>query len=355
MIYAIDKTLHRESNMELLRIIAMMLVLGVHFCGAALSLPEHNGNLGLLSVGDWWKLIVESITIIGVDMFVLISGYFGIKTRWSGVWKFTLQVAFYSVGIYFVGLLIGIWTMNWTTILRSMMIYTETYYWFVPAYLGLMLIAPLLNAAIGAMSKRTYSLVLPVLMAVTFYGGWVCDMKFSNDGYSTVNFCLLYLIARYIRLYVPGHCRTERRLRCAYAIAYVVMLLGIFATSVFTSIAFAYNSPFVIGAAVALLLLFSTMRFQSRIVNIVASSAFSVYLIHMHPLLWIRLKNLIISVAAEMDYVIFGVWCIVVMVAIFLACVLIDQIRIYLLRPLTDVLSSLCESATDRLCRLLRL
>lgn len=350
-----NKIRHRESNMELLRIIAMMLVLGVHFCGAALSLPDHKGNPELLSEGDWWKLVVESVTIIGVDLFVLISGYFGIKTSWSGIWKFSLQVVFYSVGIYFVGLLLGIWTMNWATILHSMMIYTKTYYWFVPAYFGLMLIAPLLNAAIGAMSRRTYTLLLIALMVATFYGGWVCDMKFSNDGYSTVNFVLLYLIARYIRLYFPRHCSTERSLRCLYVIAFVLLLSGIFATSVFTSIAFAYNSPFVVGASVALLLFFSTLRFQSRVVNMTAASAFSVYLIHMHPLLWIRLKNLIISAAAEMDYAMFGVWCIVLMTAIFLACVLIDQVRIYLLRPLTDVLSLLCEKATDRLCRLLRL
>ena len=180
-------------------------------------------------------------------------------------------------------------------------------------------------------------------------------MKFSNDGYSTVNFVLLYLIARYIRLYLPRHCSTERKLRCLYVAIFVLLLSGIFVTSVFTSIAFAYNSPFVIGASVALLLLFSTLRFQSRIVNMVAASAFSVYLIHMHPLLWIRLKNLIVSSAAEMDYAMFGVWCIALMVAIFLACVLIDQIRIYLLRPLADVLSLLCEKTIDRLCRLLRL
>ena len=70
MTTVINKIRHRESNMELLRIIAMMLVLGVHFCGAALSLPDHKGNPELLSEGDWWKLVVESITIIGVDLFV---------------------------------------------------------------------------------------------------------------------------------------------------------------------------------------------------------------------------------------------------------------------------------------------
>lgn len=349
------KIRHRESNMELLRIIAMMLVLGVHFCGAALSLPEHKGNPELLSEGDWWKLVVESVTIIGVDLFVLISGYFGIKTSWSGIWKFSLQVVFYSVGIYFFGLLIGIWTMDWSIVLRSMMIYTKTYYWFVPAYFGLMLIAPLLNAAIAAMLRRTYTLLLIGLSVATFYGGWICDMKFSNDGYSTVNFVLLYLIARYIRLYLPSHSLSERKLRCYYVVAFLLLLLGIFATSVFTSIAFAYNSPFVVGASVALLLFFSTLRFQSRVVNMTAASAFSVYLIHMHPLLWIRLKNLIISAAAEMDYAMFGLWCVAVMIAIFIICVLIDQIRIYLLRPLADVLSLLCEKMTDRLCRLLRL
>ena len=100
MLSIITANASRRSNMELLRIIAMMLVVIVHMCGAALGLPAPKGDIASITSSDWWKLSVESISIIGVNIFVLISGYFGINTRWQTFWRFSLQCLFYSVGIY---------------------------------------------------------------------------------------------------------------------------------------------------------------------------------------------------------------------------------------------------------------
>lgn len=345
----------RESNMELLRILAMLLVLGVHFCGAALSLPNHNGNPLALSQGDWWKLIVESVTIIGVNIFVLISGWFGIKTRWQGLWRFTLQTVFYSSGVFCVFWLLGYWNFNADEMIRSLSIYTRTYYWFVPAYFGLMLLAPLLNVAIEAMTRRTYTLLLSALAIVTFYAGWIHGLPFSDGGYSTANFILLYLIARYIRIYLPQLSADSIRLRTIYIALYLLSTISIFLTSLYTDIAFKYNSPFVILAAINVLLLFSTMRFKSRIVNWIATSAFSVYLLHMHPLIWIRIKNAVINAAHDLPYAEFTLWCIGVMTAIFATSVLIDKIRIFLLRPLEEILAAACRKLQNFLLRLCKL
>ena len=205
MLSIITANASRRSNMELLRIIAMMLVVIVHMCGAALGLPAPKGDIASITSSDWWKLSVESISIIGVNIFVLISGYFGINTRWQTFWRFSLQCLFYSVGIYLVGWLIGIWQLDWNVILRSSHIYTESYYWFVLAYFGLLIIAPLLNAAIRQLSQHQYLLLLIAVAIVTIYGGWWCRLPFSDRGYSTYNFAFLYLIARYIAIYIPSH------------------------------------------------------------------------------------------------------------------------------------------------------
>lgn len=71
----------RLSNMELLRIISMLMVLAVHFDGASLGLPQLSGNVDRMNGRRAWQLATESITIIGVNCFTLLSGYFGIKRQ----------------------------------------------------------------------------------------------------------------------------------------------------------------------------------------------------------------------------------------------------------------------------------
>lgn len=75
--------MQRQSNIELLRIVSMLLILIVHIDGASLGLPQPMGDITSITTRDWWRLIVESISIIGVNCFVLILGYFGIRASWK--------------------------------------------------------------------------------------------------------------------------------------------------------------------------------------------------------------------------------------------------------------------------------
>ena len=62
----------RQSNIEFLRILSMMAVITVHLDGASLGLPTP-GSLGGTSASDAWRIAVESITIVGVNCFTVIS------------------------------------------------------------------------------------------------------------------------------------------------------------------------------------------------------------------------------------------------------------------------------------------
>lgn len=87
----------RQSNIELLRIVAMLAVIAVHLDGASLGLPHPVYDMSSLCARDWWRLFVEAITIVGVNCFTLISGYFGIRSSVRGFAVFSLQCIFYSV------------------------------------------------------------------------------------------------------------------------------------------------------------------------------------------------------------------------------------------------------------------
>lgn len=109
----------RQSNIELLRIVSMMTVILVHLDGATLGLPLPSG-LSATNGPDIWKLVVESVTIIGVNCFTLISGYFGIRASVGGLLRLTAVCIFYSVGLYslaaasgIVGWSFGSWIESW--------------------------------------------------------------------------------------------------------------------------------------------------------------------------------------------------------------------------------------------------
>lgn len=68
----------RNSAIEMLRILSMMMVLMVHFVGATFGLPTRE-QLYALDSGVLWKDVLESLSIVGVNCFVLISGYYGIR------------------------------------------------------------------------------------------------------------------------------------------------------------------------------------------------------------------------------------------------------------------------------------
>jgi hypothetical protein len=241
--------------------------------------------------------------------------------------------------------------LDWNVILRSSHIYTESYYWFVPAYFGLLIIAPILNAAIRQLSQHQYLLLLIAAAIVIIYGGWWCRLPFSDRGYSTYNFAFLYLIARYIAIYIPSHSTPSLRLRLNFITAYLLFTVGIFVTSLYIDNAFHYNSPLVIGAALSLTLLFTTFSFQSVVINLIAASSFSIYLIHMHPLLWIRLKNAVKAAASAYDNPAFALWCVAVILTMLIACPLIDKILTILIRPLSDILTATSTKLTHLITR----
>ena len=89
--------IQRQSNMELLRIVAMLAVIAVHLDGASLGLPSPQANISLLSRDDWWRLAMEAVTIVGVNCFSLFSGYFGIRTSFKGFTIFSIWCLVYCV------------------------------------------------------------------------------------------------------------------------------------------------------------------------------------------------------------------------------------------------------------------
>ena len=95
--------------------------------------------------------------------------------------------------------------------------------------------------------------------------------------------------------------------------------------------AYAYNSPAVVVASVACFGIFRNMNFTSRIINIVASGTFAVYLVHKNPAIWGGgLKPLVRSVAGTHSGIEFFLICAAIAMLFFIIPVVIDLMRVRL-------------------------
>lgn len=324
--------MQRQSNIELFRIISMLLILVVHLDGASLGLPAPMGDIASTTARDWWRLIVESFSIIGVNCFVLISGYFGIRASWKGFVRYSLYCLFYSVAIYCI-VAMGIkGNWSWEGLAESFMIYTHTDLWFVPAYLGLFLLAPFLNKSAESLSLKQFSLYLGALIAFNIYAGWCWGGRFNPTGYTILHLVMIYLIGRYINRFMP-----QIKYLGVYAtLIWILSTTLILISSLFlkSTVAFAYNSPFVILASISFFMMFKSMTFSSKAINYCATSAFAVYLVHKNPLVWIDFSKWIKEMWNELSLPTFTLLVIALSLGIFYACVAIDQSRRSLMRLL---------------------
>lgn len=273
----------RNSNIELLRIICMLMVVILHF-------NNHGANNGIVNMPSaltsrlWGGFIVESFCIVAVNCFVLISGFFAIKLKFKSILKFYLQC--FIIGLFSYLLYTCIHPEAWSIklVFEHFLAFTHNGWWFVVSYLGLMLLSPLLNRAIEGLSKKHMITIIALFALIVIYLGWYQGQIDTQSGCSILNFIFLYLIGRFIGMHIPLITLQQHRWKWLFGYILACGMLCIlvwirYAFSLPVRYIFDYGHPIVIIEAILLFLFFASLSFHSKIVNWLASSVFAAYLI----------------------------------------------------------------------------
>ena len=280
--------IQRKTNIELLRIVAMFMVVLLH-CN---TFGKNLQNTDSLTANWFGVYLLESLSIVAVNCYVLISGYFLVTSefKWRKIFSICFQVLFYSILFYVtIGLMYG-WGSKFTMIWSLLPILTRSY-WFATTYVALYAISPFLNIAIKSMSKIQMQSCLVVLLAI--FCLWPSMLPFASsidatNGYGVIWFVTLYFVAAYLRIYQPY--KNIRRSYCI-GIYLAVVLLSMLSWTISQKITFPYTQVFqryngcgTFVASVALFLWFMLINIKNIRINkaIVAMSGltFGVYLIH---------------------------------------------------------------------------
>lgn len=329
----------RQSNIELLRIISMILILAHHF-------SLHGGFEVLessLSLNRFWIQFLQLGGKIGVDIFIIISGYFLIysqKIKLSKVLKLWFQLFFYSVLIYIIFILTGVETISMNGIIKNIFPVIFTRWWFASTYFVLYLLSPYLNKLLISLSKVEYQKLLIVL---TFF--WCIIPTFTAANFQSnvlIWFIYLYTLAGYIRLYGILKYLSNKWLIIVAIVSYLATYLSavifdilgtkIFVFSTHSTYFFGMQKLPILMISVFIFLIFLRVNIGSiKLINIISSATFGVYLIHdneyVREFLWHTLfKN--VSHATSNNLISYSI---LVIILVYIACTIIELLRIYLI------------------------
>lgn len=288
----------RNSNIELLRIISMIVIIAHHFELYTEYRTTSNINLIIYSLGN-----------LGVNIFVIISGYFLITSKFSikKLLKLWLQIIFYSIGIMLILNVLHITNTTPKQFIKSFLPVTYGNYWFASTYVILYLIYPYLNKLVNNISKITYRnllVILAFIFSILYSIMYKSSNLISGVGGELVWFVFLYLLAGYIRLYGIKFLENKKRniiLTIVFTLLYFTLLcvsqyiyskfgrLGHIATYYMKM-----NSIFLLAIGIGTFYIFKNMNpRQSKIVNSIAGVTFAVYLIHEHELFRMPIWNFV--------------------------------------------------------------
>ena len=331
----------RHSNIELLRIISMFLVLIVHADFWSLGRPTSL-DMQITPLASYTRFFIESLAIVCVNIFVLISGWFGINPSVKSFSKFAFQCLFFLTGHFVVRLVIGESYLNLKGIVRHFCLLSD--YWFIKSYVGLYILAPILNAFVKVANKiQMKSLLIVFFLYQTIYG-WFGAADFFANGYSTMSFMGLYMLGRYLNVY--GKIQTSRPIPpfvwiCIYMtccitntiLAPIISFLNIYS----------YLSPLVILASVSIFLVFSNLKMKTyKIINWIAASCFAIYLFHVDQG---GIGNVFRQTIAAIYSSTSGILCIVeiglFLVGVSVIAIMLDQIRILLWNLISNMIERL--------------
>lgn len=329
-----EKSIKRSRNLgiELLRIAAMLFIVASHYSihGATtvrtMPITVNKFLLQCVCVGD-----------LGVDIFMFISGYCGVK----GSFKFkkllllVTQVLFYSITFSFIFLDKG--EITYKTFFPT--VFGE--YWFFTAYIIVYLFSPYINKLMNSLNGREASkFIATAMIAWSFVKTFTFGSKLFVSQLSDILF--LYVIGAYFALFVKKEAKSLKNGIILTAVCGIASAGFIAVTDILSQkIEFKHYlgrmmqerwSPLTIGISIGLFLIFSNLnikpnKFNTAVIGNVAGCTFGVYLIHDHPLvrkwLWktvfvnapyINAKRLIVHLALSV-------------LIVFAGCTIVEFIR----------------------------
>lgn len=253
----------------------MLMIIVLHFIGPYTNLDKSFKNYYLIQ-------FIESISIIGVNIFVIISSYFLMdakKVKLRKIVNLLSCVIFYGILFFLIAVTLKIKPFDKMELLYSFVPFLAGRRWFILSYIVLYLISPYLSFMLNKISKKSYRNLIIIL--IIFCSIWPTFMPGGlrlDNGYGLISFVQLFIITGYIkRFYNQTNIKKTTYLTICIISQLIIFLLSLLRI---TDSYWDYNNLFNIISSIALFQFFNKFEVNNKIINKMSTYSFSVFLIH---------------------------------------------------------------------------
>ena len=295
----------RDSNIEFLRIILMILI----------TMSHYSLYTNLTSISKSTSIIVVWGGKVGVELFLIISGYYLTNSNFKikKLIKLWLEVFLYSATIFLILVLTKKVDVKsiYDSILYILPI-SGSKYGFATTYIHVYLLSPFIIKALKSIDKKTFRNMLIVI--ITFYLLCKDILLSSNIEYfeSTFGYIFFFSVGIYIRIYKINFLEKSQKrnifmlfgIMIIYFIkCFVIAKLGelntiqsIICKFINNLLSFSVNSTLTLVVSVLMFYIFRSIPIRyNKVINYFASTSFAVFLFQEHPLLrkiiWEKIFN----------------------------------------------------------------
>lgn len=342
----------RQSNFELLRILCMILIVGIH-----ITTQTEMGGLDISDgISYYYVTMIGSAGRFVCNTFVIIGAWFLVDSdfkpnRAVNLW---LEIFMYALPITIICLLIGCENASITTLIQAFFPVFGRPVWFGAEYICLLFLTPWLNMMLNEQNIRRTKKVVALFGVLIIGCATLFPIEHTTPAFSElVWFCFLYLLTgmyKHNQICI-SHWFEKYGLLC-FLICYL-MLCGAKVVADYIEIGFLrqlyvyyrehYEALPGFMCSIFLFLAFKNWNINYyRPINLISRSTFAVYIIHQTPAFYRYMWNGIFHVNdAVQKHNVIG-YSLIVMVVIFAVCVTVDNIRLFLMEKL------ICKSKTYR-------
>lgn len=320
---------NRNSSFELLRIIAMLTIIAYHYLGHGIGQIADAPPI-LWSVDEICQLLAK----ISNNIFFLLTGWFLCRTHFTFKRLMILfgQILFINWALLIINLVVY-GQRDIVTILKQLFPISSSMNWFISAYFAVYMLGPFIQNAAKyfRINPRKYNIFISALFILFGLIGFITP---STAYYSGIAFGIyIVFIGDYVEFNKDK------------ILSFPVKIIGLVCFIIVVGLRYVLNyvaefipvisdyaghfednsSPLITITAICILLLFSNLSIKSKIINLLASSTLTIYLIHDNGAFKGHIWFDILKLQDHLDHMyIYMFFC---MVMIYIGCFIIDQIR----------------------------